>query len=403
MHSFRARRICTLFLVFICLLIINISLVGCQGEKSGDKGPAITEVTAIVVEQKNTPVTFEYVAQTESSHLVQIRARVDGFLDRVAYSEGSIVKKGQILFKIDPKPFEANLEEAKAVLVEQEASWLNAKTNLERIKPLSIKNAVSKKDLDDAIGLERSTAGAFLAAKAKVRQAELNLGYCTIYSPIDGISSWAKKQEGSYISAGEDSLLTTVSQLDPIWVTFSISENEYLNLVDREKEGSMIVPAYNRMSVNLALSNGKKYPGKGRLIFTEPSFSQETGTFLARAEFPNPAGLLKPGQFVKLLLGGVIRPKAVVVPRTALNQGAKGYFVWVIKPDMSVEYRDVDEGEWVGECQFILKGLKPGEQIVLGGGLKLSSGMKVKVKKYISDREPAPSGGDSNRPAAGQN
>jgi membrane fusion protein, multidrug efflux system len=285
MHPYRVRRICTLFLVLTCLLPVNISIGGCQRGKSGDKGPAITEVTATIVEQKNTPVTFEYVAQTESSHLVQIRARVDGFLDRVAYSEGSLVKKGQVLFKIDSKPFEANLEEAKAVLAEQEASWLNAHANLERIKPLASKNAVSKKDLDDAIGLERTTAGAFLAAKAKLRQTELNLGYCTIASPIDGISSWAKKQEGSYISAGEDSLLTTVSQLDPIWVTFSISENEYLNLIDREKEGSMIVPAYNRMGVSLVLSNGKKYPGKGRLIFTEPSFSQETGTFLVRAEF----------------------------------------------------------------------------------------------------------------------
>lgn len=373
-----------LIIITLCGIIASgMLMAGCHGGKTSPADSSAVKVTAIVVKRQDTPVTFEYVAQTESSHLVQIRARIDGFLDKVAYTEGAYVKKGQVLFRIDPNPFEAVLEEAGAVLAEQEATWLNAKADLDRVKPLARKNAVSKKDLDDAIGTERTAAGAYLAAKAKVRQARLNLGYCTITSPINGISSLARKQEGSYISAGEDSLLTTVSQIDPIWVTFSISENEYLNLTESEKEGSMIVPPYSRMTVALFLSNGKKYPGQGKLIFTEPSFSQETGTFLVKTEFENPAGLLKPGQFVKIILGGVVRPKAIVIPRSAVTQGTKGPFVWVIKPDMTVEYRDVDEGEWIGDGKFILNGLNAGEQVVVDGGLKLSTGMKVIIKEYM--------------------
>ena len=149
------------------------------------------------------------------------------------------------------------------------------------------------------------------------------------------------------------------------------------------------VLADTKMTANLILADGKKYPEQGRLTFTEPSFSEETGTFLVRAEFSNPSGFLKPGQFVKLYLGGVTRPKAFAIPRKALNQGASGHFVWVVKNDNTVEFRDVDEGEWFGENIFILNGLKPGERIVLDGGLKLSPGMKVKVVKGISVRGPA--------------
>lgn len=400
----RVFNSCLRPLVFITLCGIIASgmmLAGCRGSGTDQADSSAVKVTAIVVKKQDTPVTFEYVAQTESSHLVQIRARVDGFLDKVAYTEGAYVKKGQVLFMIDPNPFEAVLEEVRAVLVEQEANWLNAKADLDRVKPLARKNALSKKDLDDAIRAERSSAGAYLAAKAKVRQAELNLSYCTITSPINGISSFAKKQEGSYISAGDDSLLTTVSQIDPIWVTFSISENEYLNLTESEKEGSMIVPPYSSMTVTLVLSNGKKYPGRGKLIFTEPSFSQETGTFLVKTEFENSSGLLKPGQFVKIILGGVVRPKAIVVPNSAVNQGTKGPFVWVIKPDMTVEYRDVDEGEWTGSGKFILRGLNAGEQVVVDGGLKLSAEMKVIIREYLQQPESSSDSGLPGRTPGG--
>ena len=371
------------------LVIFLPALGGCPGKNPGEGPAKVPSVIVSIVEQKDIPVTFEYVGQTESSHIVEIRARIDGFLDMVAYEEGSFVKKGQVLFEIDKKPFEISLEESQAELAEQQAAWLNAKANLDRVTPLVRNNAVSKKDLDDAIGNERTLAAAVLAARAKVRQAELNLTYCTIKSPINGISSRTKKQQGSYISTSQDSFLTTVSQLDPIWVTFSISENEYLKMIDSVKEGSMIVPGYNKMTANLTMSDGRKYSEKGRLTFTEPSFSEETGTFLVRAEFKNPSGFLKPGQFVKLYLSGVTRPKAIAVPRKALNQGTKGHFTWVVKKDNTVEFRDVDQGEWFGDSIFILNGLKPGEMIVVDGGLKLSPGMKVKLVKGIPGTNPA--------------
>ena len=218
--------------VFLCLACALFLMPGCGKDQKGGAQRPPGEVTVVTITPKDTPVVWEVVGQTESSHLVEIRSRIEGFLEKRVYEEGSLVKAGQVLFRIDPRNFEAALQQAKGELAQQEARWATAKANLARIKPLAEQNAVSKKDLDDATGQEQATAASVLAAKGKVREAEINLSYTVITSPVTGLSSQAKKQEGAYISA-TDSLLTYVAKMHPMWVTFSLSENQYLNSLEK--------------------------------------------------------------------------------------------------------------------------------------------------------------------------
>ncbi|HEX9684772.1 MAG TPA: efflux RND transporter periplasmic adaptor subunit [Burkholderiales bacterium] len=338
-------------------------------------------MTAVTIEPRDTPVVFEFVGQTQSSREVEIRARVDGFLEKRVYLEGSLVKAGETLFLMDRKPFEASLQQANGELAQQQAKLQVAEANLARVKPLAEQNAVSKRDLDDAVGNERSTRAAVLAAQGNVRQAELNLGYATIQSPLTGLSSFAKLQEGAYINA-QNSLLTSVAQLDPMWVNFSISENELLRYRDQVAKGLLRFPKDIQFEVAIILADGTVYPNKGRISFADPSFSKETGTFLVRATLANPKGVLRPGQFVRVHALGAVRPNAIVVPQRAVQQGAKSHFVWVVNKEGKAEQRVVDAGEWSGDDWFINRGLLAGEQVVVDGAIRVSPGAMLKTAPY---------------------
>ncbi len=340
-------------------------------------GNAEIAVSIMTVKTKDTPIVFEYIGETESSHMVEIRARVQGFLDRQLYEEGRMVKANQPMFIIDQKPFKANLQAAKGQLAQQKARHSTALANLKRIRPLAAKNAVSQKDLDDAVGSEQESAAAVLAAEANVTEAELNLSYTVISSPIEGLSSNAKKQTGSYISAGPDSLLTYVAQIDPVWVNFSISENEYLSLSKQTQTKEMIIPKYEDFDVEIVLADGSIYPQKGKLMFADPSFSLETGTFLVRAQVDNKQEMLKPGEFVRVHMKGAIRPNAVTVPRSSVLEGAKGNFVWIIKDGDKATVRQITLGQWVGNDVIVTSGLFVGDKVVVDGFQKLSDGLKV--------------------------
>ena len=353
---------------------------GCSSEQKGPEGHRAVEVTAIKTQPRDIPVSSEFVGQIQSSHQVEIRARVEGFLEKRKYDEGGLVKAGQVMFQMDRRPFEASLQEAKGELAQQQARWDNAKATLNRVRPLAEKNAVSKKDLDDALGNEQTAAAAVLSAQGKVRQAELNLSYTTIASPVSGASGQAKKQEGSYISVGPEGLLTYVAKLDPIWVNFSVSENERMKLFEETKKGTLKLPRDENYEVEVILSDGFVYPRRGRLSFADPSFSQETGTFLVRAVLANQSPhLLRPGQFVRVKLHGAIRPHAITVPRRAVMQGAKGHFVWIVDKASKAELRDVTVGDWYGDDCFISTGLKADEMVVIDGGIKLADDIPVKI------------------------
>ncbi len=335
--------------------------------------------------------------------MVEIRARVAGFLDKRVYEEGSLVKAGQVLFRIDQRDFQAALQQAKGELAQQEARWATAKANLARVKPLAEQNAVSKKDLDDATGQEQATAASVLAAQGKVREAELNLSYTVVItSPVTGLSSQAKKQDGTYISA-TDSLLTYVAKMNPMWVTFSLSENQYLSSMEEIKKGALRFPRGEKFIVELVLADGSIDLQQGHLIFADPSFSKETGMFLIKATMENPKGILKPGQFVRVRLKGASRPNAIVVPRRAVFEGAKGQFVWCIYKQGRAEVRHVTVGDWIGDDIFITKGLAANDRVIVDGVMMLAQDAPVKVVdklKTAAGTPPPATAGEEAKTAA---
>jgi membrane fusion protein (multidrug efflux system) len=359
--------------------IVAVALMsGCGKKAAGPEALAPIEVTVVEVIPKDTPVTYEFVGQTESSNQVQIVARVSGFLDEQVYTEGSMVKAGEVMFRQDPKPFLAQLNGAKGSLEAQEARLQVARDNLARVQPLVALNALSQKDLDDAVGAERAAAAAVDIAKAGVEQAQYNLGYTTIRSPVAGVSSYSRVNVGSYLDQ-QNSLLTYVSPLDPMYVNFSLSENDMLRLESLRASGELRMPRGAEYAVRVVLANDSTFDQTGRITFADADFNPDTGTFLVRATFPNPAGVLRPGQFVRAQVIGAIRPNAITVPQQSVLQGAQGHFVILIDKDNKALMRPVEVGPWYGQLWFITSGLEAGDTVVVDGATRLSPGAVVKI------------------------
>jgi membrane fusion protein, multidrug efflux system len=369
-----------------------LAAAGCGREapKAADKGPV--EVTVLTVVRKDVPVTAIYVAQTQSSQSVNVQARVSGWLDKRMYVEGSVVKNGQVLFQMDPKPFQAQVDAAEAALGRQQAAALVAQQNLARTKPLAQQNALSQKDLDDATGQAAQTAAAVDQAKAQLETAQLNLSYTTIRSPVEGVSSYAVVADGTYLNP-QNAQLTTVSVLTPMWINFSVSENEMERIRNDIRLGQLKLPEGGKFVVEIEMVDGNLFPYTGVITFADPSYSPSTGTFLLRATVNNPAGVLRPNQYVRVRLKGAIRPNAVVIPQRAVQQSAKGHFVWVVNKDNAAELRPVTAGEWKGDGWFISEGLAEGDRVVVDGGVRLSQGAPVKAKPFAPAPAAAPPSG----------
>ncbi|MDQ8035870.1 MAG: efflux RND transporter periplasmic adaptor subunit [Pedobacter sp.] len=359
------------------LLLGSVLLTACGDKTPEKKTPPVAEVPAITLKAGSVDVAQEFVGQTESSQQVEIRARVTGYLDKRLYDEGTLVKAGQPLFQIDPKPFQAQLASAKAELAEQQARLGTARSNLKRVKPLAEQDAISKKELDDAIGSESAAAAAVEAAKAKVLQNELDLSYTYITSPVRGLSSFSKQQPGSYINAS-NSLLTYVAALDPMRVNFSISENEVLKMRSEQEKGELSTPGKSKFVVKIKLADGSIYKHDGHITFSDAAFNESTGSFLIRAEFPNPESTLRPGQFVRVSVSGISRPNAFMVPQRAVQQGPRGTFVWLIK-DGKAQQRPVQTGEWAGDNWVIRQGLEDGDVVIIDGFMKLAPDAPAKA------------------------
>ncbi|MBA3602739.1 MAG: efflux RND transporter periplasmic adaptor subunit [Parachlamydiaceae bacterium] len=362
---------------FTLLSVLLFCLGSCSNANdAATKQKLAAKVTTILIEPKDVPVSFEYVAQTQSSHLVNIQARVSGFLEKRIYTEGDLVEKGQVLFIMDKKPFQAQVDVLQAAVHRQEAALETARLNLARVKPLSEQNALSQKDLDEANGTFLSGEASLDQAKAQLETAILNLSYCTITSPIDGITSAALQQEGAYLNV-QDSLLTTVSKVSPIWVNFSLSENQLQDFQDQVIKGQLIIPRNEEFEIKVIQVNGKIFPHTGKITFTEPYFNPKTGTFLIRASVENPKGILRPNQYVRAKVEGAIRPNAILIPQRAVQQSAKGHFVWVVNKESRADFRPVHVGDWENEEWFITEGLLPGDQVIIDGGIALHPGEQI--------------------------
>lgn len=382
-------------LSFICLALTVTVFYGCKQEVASPP-KQVVEVTTIVLQATPVPVNEPFVAQVHSSHQVEIMARVSGFLEEIAYNEGSLVKTGDTMFRLDPKPFQVQVDATLAEVEIRKAQLWTARANLDRIKPLAALDAASKSDLDNAVGSVNTAEAALKEAQARLKKAELELSYATIKSPVTGISGQSLMREGAYIAAtGPSASLTYVARLDPIWIEFSVSQNELTKTNQEVRQGILKLPDNKNYQVELELSDRTLYPYKGKLSFADPSFSQQTGTFLVRAELPNPDGMLRPGMFVKAIIQGAIRPNALLVPQKAILQSPNGQIVFVVGKSGVAEVRPVEVGEWVGENWVINKGLQPGDQVIVDGYMRLTPGMPVKV---VASQE-LPSGQTSASPS----
>jgi membrane fusion protein (multidrug efflux system) len=365
----------------LCALLV----AGCSKEAAAPQRPPPV-VSVITVAPTPIPYVATFVAQTESSRQVDIVARVSGFLDRIAYPEGELVKEGQLLFQLDPKPFEAQAEAAKGEVLAQQARFTTADSTLKRVKPLAQQNAMSQADLDKAQGEYDASRAAVFSAQAKLKQAELNLGYTTIRSPVTGFSGRALQRQGAYINAvGDSAKLSYVAAVEPMWVNFSMSQNQLAQVRDLVQKGQLIAPKNQNYDIELIMSDGKPYPQTGKINFTDPSFSQDTGSFQVRAVLPNPNRDLRPGMFVTANVKGGTRPNAIIVPQLAVQQGAKGHVVYVVKEDGTAELRPVVVGDYSDQKGILIaSGLQAGDKVVVEGALKVVPGQPVKIGEPVA-------------------
>jgi membrane fusion protein (multidrug efflux system) len=350
----------------------------------GPHGFPPAAVTTLTVQPKTLPVTYEYVGQTAGSKDVEVRARVTGILEKRLYQEGARVNAGQTLFTIDPRPFEAQVAVADAEVARTKALLAQAEREAARLKPLAERRAVGQKEADDAASNAELARAGIKAAEAKLTEAKLNLGYTRALAPISGLSGRASKSEGSLVTANE-TLLTTISQADPIWVPFNVSENDRLTLDRAVAEGRLTLPKDNAYSVTVKLTDGSTFPRKGRINFSDSRVNPATGTYEMRAEIGNADGALKPGQFVRVLLAGAVRNNAIAVPQVAVLDGTQGKFVYVAGKDKDgkdvAQVRPVTLGAWVeaeGVNLWIVEsGLKAGDTVIVDGVARLQPGAPI--------------------------
>ena len=366
---------------WVCALGVFLgALTGCDAPVARQATVPTIEVTAMTVTPVDVPLTPTFVAEVKSSHQVDVVARVSGFLDRIAYREGSMVEKGDVLFRIDPKPLQAQLAAEKAELARSQTEHWIAKVELDRIRPLAERNAASRSDLDNAIGRLRTAEAMIVRAQARVEKAELDLGYATIRSPIRGIAGEAVVREGAFLTAGvSDAKLTSVTRMDPVWVEFSVTQNQFLGMRDRVNRGMVFSPEASAYEIEVELSDGQIYAPKGRFNFVEPIFNQRTGTFHVRVEIPNPEGTLIPGMAVRVRVKGAFRPNAIVIPQKAVQQSANGHIVYVVNDKSVAEVRPVVMGEWIGQDWIAEQGLQAGDRVIVEGFQRLAPGIPVKI------------------------
>jgi membrane fusion protein, multidrug efflux system len=363
------------------LAIVGATVAGlsaCQPQAGSPGSFPTPEVAVVVTEPETVPVTFEYTAQTAGSREVEVRARVTGILQKRNYREGVAVRAGQSLFTIDPAPFQAAASRAEAEVVAAEARLAQASRDEARLRPLREARAVSQKEYDDAASARDIAAADLKSNKARLTEARLNLGYTKVEAPITGIASRALRSEGSLIS-GPDVLLTTVTQVDPIYVNFGIPGADQLRLQQDLQAGRLVLPKDGKFEVTVKLADGSAYRKSGKLDFTDVRVSTETGTSDARAELPNPDAWLKPGQFVRVQLEGAARLNAILVPQRAVLEGPKGKYVYIVTPDSKAESRPVEVGDWTGDAWVINTGLAAGDRVIVDGVMKIGPGAPVKV------------------------
>ncbi len=364
--------------------------LGCKQEPVSTPARPIPEVPVVTVSPHTMPDEPEFIGQTEASRPVEIRSQVTGILKERFFAEGRDVKKGDRLYQIDPIPFKAAVSSASAKVAQAEARLVQAKQNSARVKPLLAEQAVSQKDVDDAVAEELAAKAALEAAKADLIKATFDLDNTLIIAPISGRIERSRLYEGRLIAAQTD-LLTTIHQLDPMYVNASAPETFVLKRL-RERATHRIQGAslYELRGV-ITFADGSTYPHQGMLDLLEVGVRSATGTRDFRVTFPNPDSVLFPGQFVKVRILGAVRTGVILVPQSAVQQGPKGPIVFVVGPENKVEIRPVQATSWRGSQWSIEDGLREGDRVIVEGLHMISPGAPVNAVPYTKP-DPAASG-----------
>ncbi|WP_133595328.1 efflux RND transporter periplasmic adaptor subunit [Tepidicella xavieri] len=353
----------------------GLFLVACgpaQTAPERSNSPSALPVRVLHMQEQELPLSLEVVGQAEASKHVEVRARVTGLIERQRYSEGEPVRAGDVLYQIERAPFEIALQQARAHLAQQQAQLEQARREHERLRPLAESQAVSRREADSAESALQLAQAAVAQAQAQVREAELNLSYTTVTAPIAGISGRSQKSEGALVNPGADSLLTTIAQVDPIWVRFALSETEAAQM----RQG-------NGTQVSLTDARGASLLGVGKINFAATAVDTSLGTVSLRAEFANPRQQVLPGQFLKVhvTLG---RTRGFLVPQSAVVQTEQGRMVWVVR-DSQAQPTPIQTGGWSGSDWVVTGGLKAGDQVIVDNLMKLRPGVPVTTQAAPSE------------------
>ena len=352
-------------------------LTGCQSKQGPPPMPPPDVIVATAVE-RDLPIYVEAIGQTRGSKEVQIFPRISGFLQSQDYKDGALVKAGQLLYTVDPRPYAAALAQANGQLAQAEAQLQQAKNDVARYAPLAAEDAISRQQLDNATTSEQAAEASVEAAKANVQSAQINLSYTKVYSPVNGLAGFTVTQVGSLVGTGQSGPLTTVATINPFWVRFTVSEREYLEY--RKRVPDEVVAQNSKPDISITLADGQKFPFPGRLQGVEGQIDPSTGSLTLQAEFPNPNSIVRPGQYARVRIQSQVRLGAVLIPQRALQEVQGAYNVVVIGGDNKAEVRTVEPGAQYQSFIIVESGIKPGEKVVVEGLQKVRGGMTVTVK-----------------------
>jgi membrane fusion protein (multidrug efflux system) len=360
-------------------IVLAVAAVGVGCGKKEPPPPAPPEVKVATVLQKDVPVFIEAIGETRGSTEIEVRARVEGYLESIDYKEGNPIRKGQLMYTIDPRPFEANVAQAKAVQAEAEAQLARARQDVVRYEPLVAKNAISRQEYETAVQVQRAAEASLEAGKAAAKRAELDLSFTRVEAPAAGIAGKTEVYPGTLVGRGQSTLLTHISQVDTIHVRVSIPERDYIEYSRRgearRKAGDKTPPS----NFEMVMSDGSVHPEKGKLVFVDRAVDAQTGTMLVEVAFPNPGSVVRPGQFARVRVAIDNKKGAILVPQRAVTELQGIYNVAVVKPDDTIELRMVKAAERIGTLWVVDAGLQAGDRIVVDGVQKVRPGIKVKA------------------------
>ena len=369
---------------------LSLLLAGCDKEAKVVAAPPPAEVKVVEVLQRDVPVYVEAIGETRGNTEIEIRARVEGFIESVDFKEGSLVEKGAPLYTIDPKPYQAKLAQAKGSLAQSEADLARAHQDVVRYEPLVAKNAISRQEYETAVALETAAQAAVEASKAVVEQAELDLSYTKVLAPEAGLVGKTEVYAGTLVGRGLSTLLTRISRTDPIHVRFSLPEKDYLDYARKRGTGVRTEQEKADVPLELLLPDGSVHPSPGTMVFVDRNVDATTGTIMGEAAFANPGEILRPGQYVRVRATVESLAGAILVPQRAVREQQGVTSVMVLGADDVVEQRIVSAAERQGSLWVIRSGLKAGDKVVVDGLQKIRPKDKVKAQVVSAEEAEKP-------------